>query len=87
MQHHSAVRADGQLHGRAKLLGTEIAYYDRSHVVATSFTRGATPEEDTAKARVLSDLLNPPAEIDPETAVPVLVDQVEGAANSEGLVP
>jgi hypothetical protein len=40
-----------------KLLGTEIAYYDRSHVVATSFTRGATPEEDTAKARVLSDLL------------------------------
>ncbi|MCU1661849.1 MAG: extracellular solute-binding protein family 1 [Pseudonocardia sp.] len=41
----------------------------------------------TSISIVLSDLLNPPAEIDPETAVPVLVDQVEGAANSEGLVP
>jgi hypothetical protein len=39
------------------LLGTEIAYYDRANVIATSFTRGMTPEEDTAKARVLSDLL------------------------------
>jgi multiple sugar transport system substrate-binding protein len=41
----------------------------------------------TSISIVLSDLLNPPAEIDPATAVPVLVDQVEGAANSEGLVP
>src|SRR5215470_11841221 len=40
-----------------KLLGTEIAYYDGNKVVATSFTRGQTPEEDTAKARVLSDML------------------------------
>jgi len=39
------------------LLGTEIAYYDRRNVMATSFTRGATGEEDTAKSRVLSALL------------------------------
>jgi hypothetical protein len=39
------------------LLGTEIAYYDRGSVVATSFTRGATGEEDTAKQRVVSELL------------------------------
>jgi hypothetical protein len=40
-----------------KLLGTEIAYYDGNRVIATSFTRGMTPEEDTAKARVLSEML------------------------------
>jgi len=39
------------------LLGTEIAYYDNKNVVATSFTRGLTNEEDTAKARLLSELL------------------------------
>src|SRR5689334_15889360 len=39
------------------LLGTEIAYYDNKNVVATSFTRGASGEEDTAKARQLTDLL------------------------------
>jgi hypothetical protein len=39
------------------LLGTEIAYYDNKNVVATSFTRGLTLEEDTAKARQLGDLL------------------------------
>lgn len=39
------------------LLGTEIAYYDSSGVVATSFTRGGTTEEDTAKQRALSDQL------------------------------
>ena len=33
------------------LLGTEIAYYDRTRVVATSFTRGGGAEEDTGKAR------------------------------------
>ena len=33
------------------LLGTEIAYYDGNRVVATSFMRGATTEEDTAKAK------------------------------------
>jgi trehalose/maltose transport system substrate-binding protein len=41
----------------------------------------------TSISIVLSDLLNPPAAIDPATAVPELVDQVQGAANSEGLVP
>src|SRR5262245_15001018 len=39
------------------LLGTEIAYYDNKNVVATSFTRDAGTEEDTAKARSLSELL------------------------------
>jgi multiple sugar transport system substrate-binding protein len=36
---------------------------------------------------VLADLLNPPAQIDPDTIVPQLAEQVEGAVNSEGLVP
>lgn len=36
---------------------------------------------------VLSDQLNPPAQIDPAALVPELVDQVEGAVKSEGLVP
>jgi len=39
------------------LLGTEIAYYDNKNVVATSFTRGPGGEEDTAKARLLTELL------------------------------
>jgi hypothetical protein len=40
------------------LLGTEIAYFDASRVVASSFTRGATSgEEDTAKAKQLSEML------------------------------
>jgi hypothetical protein len=39
------------------LLGTEIAYYDNKNVVATSFTRGIGGEEDTAKARLLTELL------------------------------
>jgi hypothetical protein len=39
------------------LLGTEIAYYDNKNVVATSFTRGGGTEEDTAKARQLTELL------------------------------
>jgi hypothetical protein len=39
------------------LLGTEIAYYDNKNVVATSFTREGRSEEDTAKARLLSELL------------------------------
>jgi hypothetical protein len=40
------------------LLGTEIAYYDHKNVVATSFTRGLSGEEDTAKARLLTDSLS-----------------------------
>jgi len=39
------------------LLGTDIAYYDGPRVVASSFTRGTTTEEDTAKAKALTDLL------------------------------
>lgn len=40
-----------------RLLGTEIAYYDQQRVVATSFTKGSTNEEDTAKAAQLSALV------------------------------
>jgi len=36
---------------------------------------------------VLADLLNPPAQINPDTIVPQLAEQVERAVNSEGLVP
>jgi type II secretory pathway pseudopilin PulG len=39
------------------LLGTEIAYYDANRVVASSFTRGPGGDEDTAKAKQLSELL------------------------------
>lgn len=39
------------------LLGTDIAYFDGTRVVATSFTKGGTVEEDTAKAKQLSDVL------------------------------
>ncbi|MEO8550464.1 MAG: hypothetical protein ABI678_10835, partial [Kofleriaceae bacterium] len=39
-----------------QLLGTEIAYYDGTRVVATSFTKGATSEEDTGKAAALTEL-------------------------------
>jgi hypothetical protein len=39
------------------LLGTEIAYYDNKNVVATSFTRVTSTEEDTAKVRLLTELL------------------------------
>jgi hypothetical protein len=38
------------------LLGTEIAYYDGTRVVATSFTKGASTEEDTGKAKALTDV-------------------------------
>jgi hypothetical protein len=40
------------------LLGTEIAYYDNATVVATSFTRGITTEEDTTKQRLLTEQLH-----------------------------
>jgi len=40
------------------LLGTDIAYYTASRgVVASSFTRGGGNEEDTVKARALTELL------------------------------
>ena len=37
------------------LLGTEIAYYDGTRVVASSFSKGASNEEDTGKAAALTD--------------------------------
>jgi len=39
------------------LLGTEIAYYDAQKVVATSFTRGPSTEEDTSKSKQLTDIV------------------------------
>jgi multiple sugar transport system substrate-binding protein len=36
---------------------------------------------------VVADLLNPPSQIDLDTIVPLLAEQVEGAVQSEGLVP
>lgn len=39
------------------LLGTEIAYYDGSQIVASSFTRAAGGDEDTSKAKQLSELV------------------------------
>ena len=41
----------------------------------------------TSISIVLADLLNPPAQIDPQTIVPKMADQVVRAVNSEGLVP
>jgi multiple sugar transport system substrate-binding protein len=41
----------------------------------------------TSISIVLSDLLNPPDAIDPAALAPQLVDQVEAAVKSEGLVP
>src|SRR5262249_3310201 len=38
------------------LLGTEIAYYDGTRVVATSFTKGQTSEEDTGKGKSLTEV-------------------------------
>ncbi|MGE0545713.1 MAG: MXAN_5187 C-terminal domain-containing protein [Kofleriaceae bacterium] len=40
-----------------ELLGTEIAYFDNKHVIASSFTLGGGRAEDTAKARQLSEKL------------------------------
>jgi hypothetical protein len=39
------------------LLGTEIAYLDQKRVVATSFTRGTSNDEDTAKASQLNEMI------------------------------
>jgi hypothetical protein len=40
-----------------RLLGTDIAYYDNQRVVATSFTKSGTIEEDTGKVAALSELV------------------------------
>lgn len=41
----------------------------------------------TSISIVLSDLINPPAQVDPSSLADELVDQVENAVTSEGLVP
>ncbi len=40
-----------------QLLGTEIAYYDGTRVVATSFQKPGSYEEDTGKANALTELV------------------------------
>ncbi|MGN6105702.1 MAG: MXAN_5187 C-terminal domain-containing protein [Kofleriaceae bacterium] len=40
-----------------RLLGTDIAFYDGKRVIASSFTRGAGGEEDVARTRQLTALL------------------------------
>ncbi|HEX4419986.1 MAG TPA: MXAN_5187 C-terminal domain-containing protein [Kofleriaceae bacterium] len=59
------------------LLGTEIAYYDHKNVVATSFTRGLSGEEDTAKARLLTDSLGSGAVSESGAKQRVTVDGVD----------
>ncbi len=59
------------------LLGTEIAYYDNKTVIATSFTRGAGNEEDTAKARDLTELLRSGAVTESGAKQKITVDGVD----------
>ncbi|HEU4728056.1 MAG TPA: MXAN_5187 C-terminal domain-containing protein [Kofleriaceae bacterium] len=59
------------------LLGTEIAYYDNKNVVATSFTRGGSGEEDTAKARALTELLKSGAVAETGAKQRITVDGVD----------
>jgi hypothetical protein len=66
------------------LLGTEVAYYDGTRVVATSFTRNgaANGEEDTGKAAALTDLAKS-GKVSPTTGqVKVTVDGVDYIAAS-----
>jgi hypothetical protein len=59
------------------LLGTEIAYYDHKRVVAASFTRGIGTEADTAKERLLSDLLKAGAVTESGAKQKVTIDGVD----------
>jgi hypothetical protein len=59
------------------LLGTEIAYYDNKNVVATSFTRRSRGEEDTAKARQVTDLLASGVITESDAKQRVVVDGTE----------
>ncbi|GAA5125051.1 ABC transporter substrate-binding protein [Pseudonocardia adelaidensis] len=54
--------------------------------VQNASVRPKTPAY-TSISIVLADLLNPPAQIDPDTVVPRMASEVERAVNSEGLVP
>jgi hypothetical protein len=40
-----------------RLLGTELAYFDGPTVAATSFTKGASTEEDTSKSKAVGELV------------------------------
>jgi hypothetical protein len=40
-----------------RLLGTEIAYFDQGKVIATSFTKGSSTEEDTGKGAQLTEIV------------------------------
>jgi type II secretory pathway pseudopilin PulG len=59
------------------LLGTEIAYYDNHNVVATSFTRGAGTEEDTAKERTLTELVKSGAVSETGAKQKVTIDGID----------
>jgi hypothetical protein len=59
------------------LLGTEIAYYDASRVVASSFTRGPGGDEDTAKVKQLSELLAQGALLDKQDGERVVIDDTD----------
>ena len=59
------------------LLGTELAYYDNQTVVATSFTRVGSSEEDTAKASELTALLKAGTVTDSGEKKKITVDGVD----------
>jgi type II secretory pathway pseudopilin PulG len=65
-----------------RLLGTDIAYFDGQKVVATSFTRGATTEEDTSKGKQLTEILKSGKVTQSTGQVKVTIDGVDyfGAA-------
>jgi hypothetical protein len=59
------------------LLGTEIAYYDSQRVFATSFTRGASAEEDITKQKLVTDLLGAGAIKETSAKQKVSIDGVD----------
>ena len=62
------------------------AWEEIKNALDNASVRPQTPAY-TSISIVLSDLINPPAEIDPPALAGELADQVEDAVNSEGLVP
>lgn len=66
------------------------AKYPAWEAIKTSLDNGSVRPKTPAYQSisiVVSDLLNPPAQIDPKSVVPELADQVAKAEKSEGLVP
>lgn len=59
------------------LMGTEIAYIDGKRVVASSFTRVGGSEEDTAKAKALTDLLSKSDAPDPNAKQKVKLGETD----------